>query len=326
MITGGTGFVGLASAEALLKAGHEVTLFASTGLADPFRDAPELAGASLVLGDICSEADLSRAIAAARPQSVLHLAAMTPNVDAEREMAARIIAVNIGGTATLMKMLAQAEDLSRIVCASSVAVYGHVGLDEGSIAEDRKLDPASLYGITKVAAEGTARRMAALFGYDLRIARLGPLFGPWEHSTGVRPLLSPHAQILSHWRKGRPARLGRPLAGDWLYSRDAGLDLLGLLTGERLQHMTYNVGAGSSHTVLDWANTLSPRIGGGDAALAGPHETANVSVTMAQDRAPLCIERLVQDCGHHARSPDEAASDYADWLTRFDPPATRTSA
>jgi nucleoside-diphosphate-sugar epimerase len=328
LITGGTGFVGLAAAEALLKAGHDVTLFATAGMPDAFVHAEELAGVAVILGDICCEADVGAAIAKSRPQAVLHLAAMTPNLEAEREMAARIITVNVGGTATLLKMLRHAPELTRIVATSSVAVYGHVDVEDGPIAEGSfSPNPASLYGITKVAAEDTALRLASLYGFDLRIARIGPLFGPWEYHTGVRPLLSPHAQILSQWRKGSVATLARPLAGDWLYSRDAAAGLAGLLTGNGLKHTTYNIGAGACETVLDWANAFSTLVCGNGAALAAAHEAASVTVTMAQDRAPLSIERLSSDTGYHIHySGETAAIDHAEWLTRFDPLPKRISA
>jgi nucleoside-diphosphate-sugar epimerase len=328
LITGGTGFVGLATAEALLKAGHEVTLFATAGLPDAFAHADELAGATIILGDISNETDIGAAIARVRPQSVLHLAAMTPDLEAEREMAARIVAVNVGGTATLLKMLRHAPDLTRIVAASSVAVYGHVDVEDGPIVEGSFApNPASLYGITKVAAENTALRLASLYGFDLRIARIGPLFGPWEYHTGVRPLLSPHAQVLSQWRKGSAATLARPLCGDWLYSRDAAAGIVNLLTADTLQHSTYNVGAGARETILDWANAFSPIVGGNGATLAAGHEAANVTVTMAQDRARLSIERLSSDTGYRPRYLGEtAATDHADWLTRFDPLPKRISA
>ncbi|TWF49428.1 NAD-dependent epimerase/dehydratase family protein [Neorhizobium alkalisoli] len=327
LITGGTGFVGLATAETLLAAGHEVTLFATSPLPDAFRDAKALAGAKIALGDICSEADLGAVIAQARPEAVLHLAAMTPDIEAEREMAARIIAVNVGGTATLLKMLRNAPDLKRVVTTSSVAVYGHVDLADGPIAEERAPNPASLYGITKAAAENTAQRLASLYGFDLRIARLGPLFGPWEYHTGVRPLLSPHAQVLAQWRKGSAAALARPLLGDWLYSRDAAQGLADLLTGTELRHAVYNIGAGASETVLDWANGFSGSVGGHGATVATSDEAPNVTVTMAQDRASLSIDRLSQDTGYTPKYRGEtAAADYAEWLTTFDPLPKRISA
>jgi UDP-glucose 4-epimerase len=328
LITGGTGFVGLATAERLLADGHDVTLFATSPLPDAFRGTEELAGARIVLGDICSEVEVARVLADSRPQAVLHLAAMTPDLEAERDMPAKIIGVNVGGTATLLKVLRHAPDLTRIIAASSVAVYGHVDPSAGPIDEAGSApNPASLYGITKVAAENTAQRLAALYGIDVKIARIGPLFGPWEYHTGVRPLLSPHAQVLAQWRTGHAATLLRPLIGDWLYSRDAAAGLAGLITGTNLRHAVYNVGAGSTGSILDWARGFSGAIGGHGAIIAEEGETANVTVTMQKDRAQLSIERLSLDTGYQpAYHGQLAATDYAAWLNRFDPLSTRIGA
>lgn len=327
LITGGTGFVGLATAEVLLAAGHEVTLFAASDIPERYRGAGSLNGANILIGDICDEAGVGAAVAKARPQAVLHLAAMTPDKQAEREIAARIIGVNVGGTATLLKVLSTAPDLKRVVCTSSVAVYGHVAISDGPIFEDHMpLSPMSLYGITKVAAEQTALRLSSLYGLDLRIARLGPLFGPWEYHTGVRPLLSPHAQVLHQWRAGYPAKLARPLLGDWLYSRDAAEGLRLLLDTTTLNHTIYNVGAGASATILDWARGFSEATSGHGAALAGHGDGPNVTVSMADDRAHLSIDRLSQDTGytpqHHGK---RVLADHAAWLSTYEPLPKRIS-
>jgi UDP-glucose 4-epimerase len=319
-ITGGTGFVGLATAEALLALGHEVFLFAPVPLPAAFAKAP-LAGAQLLLGDIRIEADMISALTVARPDAVLHLAAITPDGDAESRMPATVIEVNIGGTANLLKALNDTGGTDRLVTTSSVAVYGQVDVDNGPIIEDLALpEPTGLYGITKLAAEKTAIRLAGLYGIDLRIARLGPVFGPWEYGTGVRPLLSPHAQVLHQWRQGNVATLSRPMAGDWLYSRDAAAGLVALLTGSNLRHLAYNIGPGWTDTVEAWALHFSEIVAAPGVRLTTADEAANVTVSMPRDRAALSIERLVADTGYAPNySREQANAHYASWLNDFDP-------
>ena len=62
--------------------------------------------------------------------------------------------------------------------------------------------PVALYGISKVAAEQAALRIAQLRDIDVRVIRLGPVFGPWELPSRVRDALSPHHQILAMARDG----------------------------------------------------------------------------------------------------------------------------
>ncbi|SEH30994.1 NAD(P)-dependent oxidoreductase [Rhizobium sp. NFR12] len=321
LITGGTGFIGLATAEALLALGHEVFLFAPAPLSAAFANAPTLTGARLLLGDIRAEADIVSALTAARPDAVLHLAAITPDADAERRMPAMVIEVNIGGTANLLKALSDTGGTNRLVTTSSVAVYGQIDAENSPIVEDISLpDPNGLYGITKLAAEKTAIRLAGLYDIDVRIGRLGPVFGPWEHGTGVRPLLSPHAQVLQQWRQGEVARLPRPMSGDWLYSRDAAAGLVALLTGQRLQQVVYNIGPGWTETVEAWALHLSQMVAAPGVRLTMDNEQPTVRISMPRDRAALSIDRLVADTGFTPRYRlEEAATDYADWLNNFDP-------
>lgn len=321
LITGGTGFVGLATAEALLALGHDVVLFAPAPLSAAFAKAPSLAGAQLLLGDIRVEIDIVSALTVARPDAVLHLAAITPDMDAEQRMPATVIEVNIGGTANLLKALKDTGGTGRLVTTSSVAVYGQVDIDCGSIVEDVALpEPIGLYGITKLAAEKTAIRLAGLYGIDLRIARLGPVFGPWEYGTGVRPLLSPHAQVLQQWRQGHCATLSRPMGGDWLYSRDAAAGLVALLTGGNLQHLVYNIGPGWTDTVEAWALHFSQMVAVPGVRLTMNDEAPNVRVSMPRDRASLSIDRLVADTGYIPNyRREQANADYVSWLNDFDP-------
>ena len=56
--------------------------------------------------------------------------------------------------------------------------------------------PASLYALTKFAAESILTRVAETQGISLTAARLGVVYGPWEYATGVRDTLSP---MLRNW-------------------------------------------------------------------------------------------------------------------------------
>jgi UDP-glucose 4-epimerase len=320
LITGGTGFIGLATAEALRARGHQVSLFALAPMPATFADAPSLAGIMMLKGDIRSESDITAAVRHARPDVVLHLAALTPDLDAEQQIPATVIEVNIGGTATLLKVLKDTA-VAKVVTTSSVAVYGQVEIEQGPIVEDiAQPNPTSLYGITKLAAENTAMRLASLYGLDLSIARLGPVFGPWEYATGVRPLLSPQAQVLAQWRQGQMATLSRPMNGDWLYSRDAAAALVALLTVRELKHVIYNIGPGQTETIEAWASRFSSMAATAGVRISEQDEAPNVMVSMPSDRAALAIERLSTDTDYFPKFCGPLAdTDYASWLKQFDP-------
>jgi UDP-glucose 4-epimerase len=313
-ITGGTGFVGLGVAEALQKAGHRTVLFGRTPLPSHFAGA--FAELVTFIGDVRDPTDVDTLLDACAPAAVVHLAAVTPDREAEMADPASIISINVGGIANVMRSMSRLSVRPRLVLASSVAIYGADEPLTGSFDEDyTPLRPVSLYGITKLAAEQTALRLAELYQIDLRIIRLGPVFGPWEHATGLRPLLSPHAQVLDVWSRGEEAILPRALFGDWLYSRDAGRGIAAVLGSERLHHIVYNLGGGVSTSVADWCERLrsSPLFRGWRLAKSG--EEPNILFSLPRDRAPLDIHRITADTGYRPAYPGgRAVEDHLAWL------------
>src|SRR5207247_1711828 len=81
---------------------------------------------------------------------------------------------------------------------------------------------------------------------NLVVARLGPVFGPWERTTGTRDTPSPHLQAARLAAAGRPAILPHPGRADWIYSRDVATGVVTLLDADRPRHRVYNVGAGGA--------------------------------------------------------------------------------
>lgn len=314
LVTGGTGFVGLALAEALKARQRDAVLFGRDPM--PERFAPSFKEFPFVHGDVRVAEDVQGALDAAKPRIVVHLAAATPNRDAEMRDPASVVAANIVGTANLMRAVARLEQRPRVLIASSVAVYGETPPAGPTYREDRDAPtPASLYGITKLAAEQTALRLAQLYELDLTVVRLGPVYGPWEYGTGLRPLLSPHAQVVDLWRKGEDVVLPRSLEGDWIYSRDAGRGLAALAMAEGLGNRIYNLGGGSTSSLADWCRNLAAAPWARAWRIAAAGEPANVAFGLVRDRAPLDIGRIRTDVGF---APDfdvrTAAEDHLSWL------------
>ena len=317
IITGGTGFVGLAVAEHLIASGHDCTLFARSPLPEHFRQA--LPGARVIRGDVSDSDAVDRFIQAERADVIIHLAAVTPDREAEMCDPAGIVTVNVAGTANVMRAAGRAQPKPTVLLASSVAVYGADEPPSGSFREDEAaLNPVSLYGVTKLAAEKTSLRLAQLYDIDLRIVRIGPVYGPWEYASGLRPLLSPQSQILHIWNTGREAVLPRPMFGDWLYSRDAASALSMLALAPRLQATTFNLGGGTIWSVADWCARMEGTPFGSGWRLANAGEQANVQLSLVQDRAPLNIERLLELTRFRPRfTGDTAIQDHVDWLARY---------
>lgn len=322
-ITGACGFVGLALAEHLLAGGETVIGF---DLAEPPDEALR-AFASLPgrfvpqCGDVRDADVLRSAMSASRPRRLVTLAAVTADARREREAPGRIFEVNVGGTLAALQA-AVACGVERIVHASSGSVYGASGNGATCLREDETpLRPEGLYGISKLAAESAALRLAALHGLDLVVGRLGTCFGPWEADTGVRDTPSAPLQVLRLAESGVPVVLARDSRRDWLYVRDAAAGMAALLDVPRPSRAIYNVAAGYMGSVTAWCRALEQRLPGGIAwrVAADDAQAAEVNVDYyaPYDRAPMDIARLRADTGFTPRYDLlAAADDFTAWRRR----------
>ena len=324
LITGGSGFIGLALAERLIADGETVILFDLSAPGHDMLMRAELAGATLVTGDVTSADDVDRALNTAGIDRVIHTAAMTPNAQREHDAARQIVDVNIGGTVNLLERVTLRPAIKRVTVLSSVAVYGFSqpaasGLFEEDLSPPA---PAALYGITKLASEQAALRIADLHKLDVRVIRLGPVFGPWELQTGVRDALSPHYQVLRMAFDGREAILPRSMAGDWIYSRDAALGVARVSASDTLKHRTYHVSGGVLSDLPQWCEIIATHMPGFRWRMAEIEAEGNVIYGLPKDRAPLNIARLAADAGFTPQFHlEDAARDYLGWLPQAGEPA-----
>ncbi|HTJ92740.1 MAG TPA: NAD(P)-dependent oxidoreductase [Pararobbsia sp.] len=328
LITGGAGFVGLALAEQLRGQGKAVTLVDLPARGGEHRLAPP-PGCRVVAGDLREAETLDRLFADGDIEHVVHAAAITPSPERERDDAASILDVNVVATAKLMQRCAQAPRMKRVVLVSSVAVYGFAApAASGCYDEAASVPaPAGLYGISKLAAEQAALRIGELHDLDVRIARLGPVFGRWEQASGARQLTSPHHQVACLARAGEAIVLPRPMAADWIYAPDAAQAIARLLLHDaELQHAVYHVGGGGVTDVEQWCLALAQHLPGLRSRIAAPGEPANVRYSLPVDRAALDTTRLATElkyrCGFDL---SRAAADYMQWCAAMQAEAASSS-
>jgi UDP-glucuronate 4-epimerase len=189
---------------------------------------------------------------------MVHMAAITSAADRERRAAAEVIEVNLAGLAIALTEAAKA-GIDRFLYTGSIAVFGPRTEDGAPIEEDHPHDPASLYAITKSAGEAVVARLGGLMELDWAIGRLGRVFGPYEHDTGVRDTLSQIYQVTRAARQGRPVCFDRPCVKNWNYARDVAVDLALLLDAPYLRHRIYNLGAPYAWSLADWCARLAAR-------------------------------------------------------------------
>lgn len=144
LVTGRNGFTGRYVAAELEAAGYEVV-----GLSDR----PEPANPSSITANLLDRETIRAAVAAVRPDVVLHLAAISFVAHGDVD---EIYRVNIVGTRNLLDALAQLGSKPQlVVLASSANIYGNAEVEP--ITEDTPPAPANDYAVSKLAMEYMAR-------------------------------------------------------------------------------------------------------------------------------------------------------------------------
>lgn len=169
LVTGGTGAIGPRVVEALQAAGKSVRVLmrcpTPTGLP---------ADVELHYGDITNRDAVAAAVNGV--SGVVHLAALLHLDFPSPQQCAEFRRINVDGTACVVDAACKA-GVSRLVLASTIAVYGHRRFGE-TLHEDMPPSPDTVYGDTKLAAErvaldgyradgerlATVLRLAAVYG------------------------------------------------------------------------------------------------------------------------------------------------------------------
>ena len=214
LVTGAAGFIGSHLSERLVARGDDVVGLDNF---DPFypravkeRNLAQLVPSprfTLVSGDLRTPADLERALAAARPDAVVHLAALA-GVRPSLADPVRYNDVNVLGTVRVTEA-ARAHGVRRIVFASSSSVYG-LDSEPPFKESDPCLHPVSPYASTKRAGELGLFTAHHLYGLDVTCLRFFTVYGPRQ-----RPDLAIH-KFASLILAGQPIEL----FGDGATSRD----------------------------------------------------------------------------------------------------------
>jgi UDP-glucuronate 4-epimerase len=170
LVTGALGAIGAWTVRALLDRGHDVVTYDLGGsdhrLALALSD-EQLAALWRIDGDVTDLDRLETVIADEGVTGVIHLAALqVPFVRADPVAGA---AVNVAGTVNVLEAVRRrGEGMAPVVYASSIA----------ALAEPPGVYPSTLYGVFKLANEGTAARYYEDYGVRSVGLRPHTVYGP----------------------------------------------------------------------------------------------------------------------------------------------------
>jgi nucleoside-diphosphate-sugar epimerase len=243
LITGGGGFVGAGLARALLAGGREVHLILRPG-SNPWRLAGLDGRARVHRADLRHARAVRRAVAAARPEVVYHLA--THGAYPFQKDRADVLSTNVLGTANLLDAL-DGHDYRALVQAGSSSEYGH---KNGPLRADDRLEPRTDYAVGKAAATLLCQA-EALKGRPVVTVRIFSAYGPWEEPTRLVPY------VMGCCLRGETPRV---TAGwqprDFIYVDDVLALLEAAADCPQAHGRILHAGTGRQHRVRDMVETI----------------------------------------------------------------------
>jgi GDP-4-dehydro-6-deoxy-D-mannose reductase len=253
LITGSGGFVAAHLARRIAERG-------ATALGLGIEPPPEATRAHFAAhwqADLRDGAALAAALAEARPDAVVHLAAQSSGaVSFERPV--ETYGVNALGTLALLEAVSRAAPRARALVVGTGEVYGPQ--PEGSrVVEDAPLRPVSPYALSKAAADGVAETWARLWKLDVVRTRSFGHVGPGQTDRFLLPSLA--RQIAeAEVGAGEPVvRVGNlDVVRDLTDVRDVVEAYLALLERGR-SGAAYNVCRGEGARLSDLARRLCER-------------------------------------------------------------------
>jgi UDP-glucose 4-epimerase len=260
VVTGGAGFIGSHLVDALAARGDEVLVLddLSSGKRENLTGALD-AGARLTELDVADAQAVFEAIEGFAPESVFHLAAQ---IDVRRSMAdpgfdARL---NVVGTVNVLEASARAGVSRLIFTSTGGAIYGEgeERPDELPFAETAPCAPFSVYGQSKLAAEGYVDFYSRTRDISAGTVRLGNVYGPRQDPATEAGVVAIFFGVARNG--GRPTVFGTgEQTRDYIYVSDV-VDALVAMEGSE-EGGPINVGTGVETTVLELAEQVGASFG-----------------------------------------------------------------
>lgn len=160
LVTGGFGNIGLLVVEECMKRGHGITVFDVPSKRNArFYKKFTAKGARVVIGDIRKYEEIKNA--ALDQDAVIHMAAILPPISEEYPELCK--AVNVEGTANLLRALQESKAGTAFIEVSSASVMGHTQDKKPPVQADAPLSASDVYSSTKIEAESLLKESGLPF-------------------------------------------------------------------------------------------------------------------------------------------------------------------
>ena len=300
-VTGGAGYIGSAAAETLLTTEHSVTVYDS--LVTGYREAvPE--GVRFIKADLADSNALVSALTSEKYDAVMHFAAFIEAGESMKDPGI-FFKNNLANSLQLIEAVTRA-GIKRFVLSSSAAVYAS---NDAPLSEDSAVDPANVYGYTKLAIEQALEWYRKIHGLHYAALR-------YFNACGALPGRGEAHQPESHLI---PRVLGVPLGKiaainingfdyptpdgtcirDYIHIADlVSAHLLALDALGDNDKLLYNIGNGNGYSNLEVVETARRVTGHPIPVVESPRRPGDAPRLVASS------ERIRRELGWSPRHPD----------------------
>ncbi|KZD21096.1 NAD-dependent epimerase/dehydratase family protein [Tardiphaga robiniae] len=293
LVTGGSGWLGSAIVEALLKRGDAV-------IATDLGVSPSIAAIAAcdqrltpVVADLGEWHQVMRLFETHRPDAVIHTAAIVGVIQAA-DIPIRAQRVNIEGAINLFEAM-RLSSVKRVVHISTEETYGD--FLSPVIDEDHPQKPLSIYGLTKLAAEHYGRVYSRDHGLECINVRTCWVYGP--HLPRLR---MPRTFVEAALR-GEPFHQpdGGNLAVDQVYIDDTVAGALLALDKSKHSYDAYNIATGVAPTLRDAAEAVNRAIPGAKITVGDGGPYHHGGKVLSAVKGALDISRARTELGYAPR-------------------------
>lgn len=325
LVTGGNGSVGMNIVDALVERGDSVVSMSRSPMWEPaFKEisgkVKEGAFFREELGDITDEIRVQEIMKKNKVNYVIAAAAVTPDLEGEKENPRRVIEVNVIGSMIVMDA-ARKLGVKRFVQVGSNTTFGANTAGESPLIEGKtEFDPRVMYAISKFAIERIATRYRELYPeFEVVSCRLGDCWGPYEHRTAVRPCPIMAYQVARCAFRGEKALIQSDLIHNWTYHPELAREIIAVLYTDynKLRYPIYNVSSNIQYPVSEFCEILKKEFPGFEYDIVG-YDNANCKTYDRHNPvklAPFPNDRLIEDTGYQMRWDKNAAfKHYIEWI------------
>src|SRR3990172_3903549 len=272
-VTGGAGYIGSATAETLIKAGHSVTVFDSliTG-----HRAAIPSGAKFIHASLDDNHALAEALTAAKYDAIMYFASFIEAGESMKDPG-KFFRNNLVNCLQLMEIAVQS-GVKKLVLSSTAAVYQS---SEEPLTEDSPIGPTNVYGHTKLMTEQALEWYRQIHGFHFVWLRYfnacGALPGRGEAHQPETHLIPRVLQIAlgqaesaTIYGTDYPTPDGTCIR-DYIHIADlVSAHILALNALEKWDRMIYNIGSGNGFSVREVIETARKVTGHAIPAVESP--------------------------------------------------------